>query len=137
MVEAAEVANDTDREPDREAAAAYERLIQQLLELTAGPVITLDFEAHEHRERVNEIADAVKILPTSSEALRQHMGKWRGRYARLLLVFHAIECAARGEGLGVMVSGETAHSRGEYVIFTPSPPWQNPLSPNTLRARVQ
>ena len=110
VIEAAEVPNDVDREPDHAATAAYEALVQRLLDLRPGPTIMLDWDAHEWREDVNQIAAAMKVLPSSPEPLRQHMGKWAGRFARLALTFHMIE------GGGPWISRETAQRVRDFMV---------------------
>jgi hypothetical protein len=116
-IESALAPRGADRAEDVEAKAAYTKLITRLLQLPAtAPTLQLGWEAHGERADIEEIADAYKALPSSSEALKQHLGKWDGRFARLLLTFHAIECASRGEPLGSEIPGDTAKRVRDFMV---------------------
>jgi hypothetical protein len=105
-----------DELPDTAAAEAYERLIHRLLSFDGGPVVTLSEDAHAVRIAVDQWVDDVKTLTAPwHTALLQHLGKWTG-FARLLLLFHAIECAERDQPLGRMVSGDTAKLVRDFMI---------------------
>jgi len=108
-----------DRPANIEARAAYERLLRGLLALAPSvpprPIV-LSAGAHLFREHVEKIAGAYITLPTTSDALRQHLAKWKGKFARLLLLFHAIECVAGGRPLAIEVSAETAERAARFMM---------------------
>lgn len=86
-----------DRPPDQEAIGSYAAVVRQLLDFrppVPRKAITLSAEAHVERREVEGIAEALINLPSTPPALRSHMAKWPGMFARLLLTLHAIECAS-------------------------------------------
>jgi len=114
-----------DRTPDAAAISGYESVIRRLLDVRPrepARAITLDWEAHIYRIEVEGLADAVAGLPTSVPALREHLAKWPGIFARLLLAFHAIECATDGRisepwrHLEPIVSPGTAHRVRDLMV---------------------
>jgi len=117
VITAADAPPDVDREPDREAASAYERLLTRLLGIygTSG-AITLSPEAHAYRREIDALIRALIELPTTNPPFAQHLSKWRGRFARLLLTFHSIECASSNEPLGLVISGETARAVYDFML---------------------
>lgn len=58
----------------------------------SGPVM-LSEGAHIVRERLLAYAAELADYAALPSGLRSHLGKWSGLFARLLLVYHAIECA--------------------------------------------
>jgi hypothetical protein len=86
-----------DRAPDEAAIGAYKAVVRTLVNLPP-PVppraITLSPEAQVYRREVEAVAAAMIVLPTTPSALKGHLAKWPGIYARLLLTLHAIECVA-------------------------------------------
>jgi hypothetical protein len=117
VITAADAPPDIDREPDREAGAAYERLLTRLLGIlgTSG-AITLSPEAHKYRREIDAVIRALIELPTTKPPFAQHLSKWRGRFARFLLTFHGIECASSDKPLGLVISGETARGVRDFML---------------------
>jgi hypothetical protein len=117
VITAADAPPDIDRKPDREAAAGYEGLLTRLLGIlgTSG-TITLSHEAHEYRRKTDEMIRALIELPTTNPPFAQHLSKWRGRFARLLLTYHAIECASSAGPLGLVISGERASAVYDFMV---------------------
>lgn len=108
-----------DREPGKDAVEKYRALIRALTAL--GPSdfnnpVRLSPAAQKHRARVCRIAEDMKLLPDTSGAMRGHLAKWDGIYARLLLVFHAVECVAAGRGIGDTVDGATAEKAARFML---------------------
>jgi hypothetical protein len=143
VITAADARPDVDREPDREAGTAYERLLTRLLGiLGASGAITLSPEAHQYRLEIDAVIRALIELPTTKPPFAQHLSKWRGRFARLLLTFHAIECASSDRPLGLVISGETAGRVRDFMLgyLLPQQVWfygtyfddQSPLDRNVL-----
>ncbi|WP_372624324.1 DUF3987 domain-containing protein [Falsiroseomonas sp.] len=119
-----------DRAPDRQAISRYESLVTALARLTpkaaqwsmapsaeaeeAPVTLVLEEDAHAHREAIDQLTSAVSALPDASARLKAALGKWRGLFARLCLLFHLIEHTdpERGEGAARLpsdtVSGRTA-----------------------------
>lgn len=84
-----------DREPDEAAAAAYRELVRHLFEIREeDAVVTLAPAAasvwRDYMRAIHGVADA---LSGGQEQFATHLGKWPGILARLLLVYHVIECA--------------------------------------------
>ena len=84
-----------DRAPDADAAEAFSHMAEWIsrLESNASGPVTLCDEAHAQRESVAKAAHWGSANTAYPMALRGHLGKWTGLYARLLLTFHIIECA--------------------------------------------
>lgn len=99
-----------DRPEDMPASRAFSSLIDHLYAVTGGATsVTLTEEAHQIREALNEYVIDLIDYPALPGGLRSHLGKWTGLFARLLLTYHAIECAARREHpCARQVSGDTA-----------------------------
>lgn len=96
LIHAAPAQQGKDRHPDMSAKQAYSDLLEQLVGIKAGEhsVVKLSEGAHQAREAFNErLHRAVRSMP--NKHLAAMLGKWEGIYARLLLVFHAAECAER------------------------------------------
>ncbi len=116
-VNLADAPRPVDEAPDTAAADAYTNLVRRLLSANVGVVITLSEEAHTARQEVDQWVDDIKTLtPPWQGALLQHLGKWTGRFARLLLLFHAIECGAQDVPTGRIVSGSTAKRVRDFMI---------------------
>jgi hypothetical protein len=117
VITAADAPPDVDREPDREAGTAYERLLTRLLGIPgASGAIRLSPEAHQYRREIDAVIRALIELPTTKPPFAQHLSKWRGRFARLLLTFHAIECASSDRPLDLVISGETAKEVHNFML---------------------
>lgn len=109
-----------DRKPNMDAIAAYKHLMQHLadLEVGGGAVVTLSEEAHAVRENIDaKLLKAVTCLP--NKFLSASLGKWNGLFARVLLTFHCIESAHRGQFPSASpVSGETAQNVADLLWHT-------------------
>ncbi len=99
-----------DRAEDADAVRLFSRLVDHLYAVQPGQtVVTLTEEAHQIRERVNRYAAELADYQPLPGGLRSHLGKWSGLFARLLLTFHAIDCAAaQVHPCAAQVSGEAA-----------------------------
>ena len=117
-VRGANVAEDQDRLPDREASENYASSILALANLKPDrePVV-LSPEAQEYRREVEGIARAIRDIPTFPPGLREHANKVRGIFARLLLTLHAVECAPRFRyDEFATVPGETARMARDLMV---------------------
>jgi hypothetical protein len=87
---------DIDRTPDMQAMDRFGELFDRLaaLQPCEAPV-TLTEEAHRSREKVARYAKRM-IDAFDNPHMQAWLGKWDGLYARLLLLFHVIECASMG-----------------------------------------
>jgi hypothetical protein len=102
-----------DRLPDQAAGRAYDRCIERLAESRAPATpYELDAAAQIERETVATIARHVMVLPTTSDAMRGHLAKWEGIFARLLLTYHLIEHDAATP----IISAATAESVSRLMI---------------------
>lgn len=93
-----------DREADETAAAAYRSLVRDLYEIREEDVVVTLAPAaaeawREYMRAVHGVADA---LSGGQEQFATHLGKWPGILARLLLVFHVVECAGRRQHPGAV-----------------------------------
>lgn len=99
-----------DRPPNTAAYTGFAHLIDHLYAVRGGQdPVTLSEDAHRIREGLMEYAAELADYPALPGGLRSHLGKWSGLFARLLLIFHAIDCAGRGvHPVAVQVGRETA-----------------------------
>jgi hypothetical protein len=105
-----------DHEPNRDSKAAYYRLIDDLLKQGGGSEIKLGPAAHAHRKEVERAIDALTDLPTTPAAGAGHLRKWRGKFARTLLLFHVVECVSAGNPIAGNVSGATAFRCRRFMM---------------------
>jgi hypothetical protein len=100
---------DVDRAPDMQAMARFGELFDYLADLQESPTpVVLSEAAHLSRERVARYAKRM-IDAFDNPHIQAWLGKWDGLYARLLLLYHCIECHdLRQHPVNVEVDGETA-----------------------------
>lgn len=81
-----------DQYPDMRAKQAYADLVQELVELAPDDApVTLSEPAHVIREQYAAVVlKASQNMP--NKPLAAMLGKWEGTYARLLLIWHVVEC---------------------------------------------
>lgn len=85
-----------DRPENAQAKRRYQELVDHLHAVQPGDgVVKLSEEAHEIRTSLMAYAAELADYPALPGGLRSHLGKWSGLFARLLLVYHAIECCGR------------------------------------------
>lgn len=98
-----------DRVPDMLAIERYRELFEHLAAVVPSQEpVRLKEDAQIVRERVDLLAQKMGQA-VGHEGLEAWLGKWSGIFARLLLTFHAIECAQlRVHPSTRQVSGETA-----------------------------
>lgn len=104
-------APENDRPENEAAVRAYRDLVDHLYAINAGGerVVLLSDEAHQVRIRLKAFETELVDYPALPGGLRSHIGKWSGLFARLCLIFHAIQCAGeRVHPLEYDVSGDTA-----------------------------
>lgn len=103
-------AKEHDRPEDTEAYHEFAELVDHLYQVQGGQdVVKLTEQAHQIRESLQQHAMELAEYEALPGGLRSHLGKWSGLFARLLLIFHAIECAdARVHPCTEPVSGDTA-----------------------------
>jgi hypothetical protein len=85
-----------DRDANEEAVDTYQAVIMRLVELEPeGEIETFTFapSALCFREAICEMAETMKCLPDTSDALKAHLNKFEGMFCRLALVYHMIESA--------------------------------------------
>lgn len=106
-----------DRVPNMDALNDWRSLLDDLwaTKPSEGAVITLAPAAHEQRERIDALAATVQAAGFSPQ-LTSHLGKWSGLFARLLVVYHAIECRrARTHPTEAQVTGATAKRVADFM----------------------
>lgn len=103
-------AKEYDRQEDTAAHNAYRDLVDHLnaVQPVQTPV-TMSEDAHAIREALNQYTADLMEFGTLPGGLISHLGKWSGLFARLTLLFHAIEChALHVHPAARQVTGETA-----------------------------
>jgi hypothetical protein len=100
---------DEDRRPDMDAMEQFGQLFDKLTALRGDPSSVLLTEAaHQCRERVARHAKRL-IDALDHPHLQAWLGKWDGLFARLLLLYHVIDCVTHSvHPVNEHVSGETA-----------------------------
>lgn len=99
-----------DRDADADAARAYAGLVDYLYAVSPSEnPVTMTEDAHLVREALNKYATDLSNYPAMPGGLKSHLGKWSGLFARLVLLFHTIEChRLRVHPVSVQVTGDTA-----------------------------
>lgn len=103
-------AKEYDRQEDRQAHDRYRALVDHLHRIVPSDnVVRMSEEAHCIREALSRYTGELMDYGTLPSHLVSHLGKWSGLFARLTLLFHAIECHAISQHpTQVEVSGDTA-----------------------------
>lgn len=117
LIHARRSRQDQDRAPNYAARDQYHGLIKHLHSMEpTGKVVLLSEDAHKVREWINaKITKAV--LSLDNHFLTAALSKWRGLFARLLLVYHAADCAIQSKyPTDVMVSKETAEQVSSLML---------------------
>lgn len=82
-----------DRFPDRTAMDQFAALFDHLEALEpAEESVTMSEAAHQARDRIEVFADKM-IRAFDHPHMQAWLGKWEGLFARLVLLYHVIECA--------------------------------------------
>ncbi|HEX6215303.1 MAG TPA: DUF3987 domain-containing protein, partial [Vicinamibacterales bacterium] len=98
-----------DVEYDRHAVEDYRLLLDKLFSLAPSEDrVKLSEDAHRWREKMMEFSHGLAATEMIPPGMRSHLGKWDGLFARLLLVFHAIEGDYMIHPAEAPVSGATA-----------------------------
>lgn len=106
-----------DRIPDRRAMDDYASIVRGLFEMRPGDgPVTMTEEAISLKETfLAEVSEWQKLMSLPA-MMRSHLGKWPGLFARLCLVFHAIECAHGGlSAVQAKVGGDVAQRVGRFM----------------------
>lgn len=98
-----------DRYPDRTAMDQFAALFDHLEALEpADESVTMSEAAHQARERIEVFTDKM-IRAFDHPHMQAWLGKWEGLFARLVLLYHVIECAEESiYPTTKKVTGETA-----------------------------
>lgn len=99
-----------DRIEDKAVSDAFGRLVDTLHRvMPADRPARLSDGAHAIREALMRYSGEMADYMALPGGLRSHLGKWPGLFARLLLTYHAIECAAESvHPCDALVSEQTA-----------------------------
>jgi phage/plasmid primase-like uncharacterized protein len=110
MIIIGENAPEFDYPTSGEAYSGFSQLVDHLYAVrSGGKDVTMTDGAHVIRQALNAYAAELAQYPALPGGLRSHLGKWSGLFARLLLIFHAIECADQSiHPADLEVSAETA-----------------------------
>lgn len=86
----------SDTAPDERAYAAYERILNNLLDMPGTATIKLSPDAQQVYNDFCQLISA-RIHTEDNESIASHLGKWSGLAPRLMLIYYMIECADRGQ----------------------------------------
>lgn len=111
-----------DRPANMDVIRGYRALLDDLYKTSpASEPVKLSPGAHEWRERMSAFSHGLAQAEILTTSFRAHLGKWDGLFARLLLVYHCIECrSARAYPTARNVSESTAkrvHDLMRYFLF--------------------
>lgn len=103
-------AKEHDRQEDTAAHNRFRDLVDHLHAVQPGQrPVTMSEQAHAIREDLNAYTADLMEFGTLPGGLVSHLGKWSGLFARLTLLFHAIEChRVSAHPCSLEVSGATA-----------------------------
>lgn len=103
-------AKEYDRKEDTAAHNRFRDLVDHMHSVMPGQhPVTMTEEAHAIREALNQHTADLMEFGTLPGGLISHLGKWSGLFARLTLLFHAIEChRMSAHPATIQVSGDTA-----------------------------
>jgi hypothetical protein len=86
----------SDTAPDERAYAAYERILNNLLDMPGTATVKLSPDAQQVYNDFCQLISA-RINTEDNESIASHLGKWSGLAPRLMLIYYMIECADRGQ----------------------------------------
>lgn len=86
----------SDTAPDERAYAAYERILNNLLDMPGTATVKLSPDAQQVYNDFCQLISA-RIHTEDNESIGSHLGKWSGLAPRLMLIYYMIECAERGQ----------------------------------------
>lgn len=98
-----------DSAPDEAAYAAYDRILDGLLDMYGTATVKFSPDAqliyNEFCEQVHAL-----IVAEQSDPMKAHLGKWPGYAARMCLLYFLIDCASHSQRVadGVMIPPEIA-----------------------------
>lgn len=106
-----------DRAPDAEATKEWKELSKHLYSIKHHTHIEMSEGAQQiRRDAIEKIYDLI-AANTISTAFCTHMGKWDGISARLILIYHVVDCASRNvHPSSEIVSPETAQMAIGYMM---------------------
>jgi hypothetical protein len=118
-----------DRKPATSASDRYDALFPVLAAMHPPKtpdgkhtqVVTLQYDAYQHREAVEARAGVLALMPDTSPQLLAALGKWPGQFARLALTYHLIELAdARATHTAspnpLVISEQTARRAAAFML---------------------
>jgi hypothetical protein len=117
-----------DRAHNKAAIETYENVIKRLVKLEPKYEIeafTFAPQAQRYLEAIRDLAESMKCLPDTSDALKAHLNKIEGMFCRLTLVYHMIEAATVDEYPAKQISEDTARMAATLMADF--------LFPNSLR----
>lgn len=85
-----------DEAPDTQTANEFRGLIRQLAgaQYLFPTIIKISPAGHALKDEFQNQVDALKHIPGASPAWKGHASKWEKISARIILIFHAIECSS-------------------------------------------
>ena len=117
-----------DQPPDFKALAEYESAVTSLagIDKMSGHVVRLSSEAHDVADEIERRIRAHAHLPNASSAWEGHISKWGKIFARLMLIFHALETWDRVGGVpaDALVTADTVRKAGRLALFLLKHSWQ-------------
>ena len=111
VVHCEKIGRGIDRMPDHGAIESYHDVIEGLLDLEPQgeiEIFTFAPNAQRYLESIRDLAELMKCLPDTSNALKAHLNKFEGMFCRLALVYHMIEAATAADYPAKQISEDTA-----------------------------
>lgn len=109
---------DKDVESDPSIVRRYRDLVTKLFNMSApndGGSFVLDAAARKIREEfINQAKEHERLA--GENMLGSHLGKWRGLFVRLLLIWHMIEYGSTSEYPPREISGDTAERVRRFML---------------------
>lgn len=105
--------------PDKEIESRYREIVRQIWETEPNPdyPVLLSQDANLIRKEIVDRAYELIGIKLVSNAMVAHLGKWEGLSARLMLTFHAIDCAAiRKHPQACEVTSGTAYKVKRFML---------------------
>ena len=105
--------------PNKPANERYREVMRQLWDIQPAPEGAVKLSEGANNVRREIVGYAYKLIDVGfvSTAMSAHLGKWEGLSARVLLTFHAIECADRHvHPQSCEISEETAQKVKAFMI---------------------
>ena len=107
-----------DRKPNMAAIDGYRNVVKRLCKTDAGSgftVIKFSEDGQQYRKGITSLSSSIMQLPDVTPAMKGHLAKWAGIFARIALTFHLIEQAQIGQFPEKIIPTETAKKTADFM----------------------